>query len=166
MTHAPVVHSLTKVFVEPGLPYPGPAPLCSEPPRSGGRREQGRPRRRAGSLGAEIGDGKEADEKDTDEGYGGAAELLVEGLGSGFRLRRRRGHEMKGPFGGLKETRPSVFSALSRSDPTRSLFSLTLSWLTLASLALLSPAVLLISSLQAFSKAPLPTRIAVSRIRS
>jgi hypothetical protein len=73
---------------------------------------------------------------------------------------------MKGPFGGLKETRPSVFSALSRSDPTRSLFSLTLSWLTLASLALLSLAVLLISSLQAFSKAPLPTRIAVSRIRS
>lgn len=102
MTHAPVVHGPAEVHVEPGLPCPGPAPRCGEPQRQGGRSAHGRAAcgPRAGSLGTEIGDGKEADKKDTDEGYGGAAELLVEGLGSGFRL----GHEVKGPFGGLKET--------------------------------------------------------------
>ena len=127
MTHAPVLHGPTEVLVKPGLPCPGPGPgpRWSEPQRQGGRSEHGRAAcgRRAASVGTEIGDGKEADEKDTDEGYGGAAELLVEGMGSGFRL----GHEVKGPFGGLKETHLSVFSALGRTDPTRSLFSSTLS---------------------------------------
>ena len=65
---------------------------------------------RAGSLGAEIDDADEADKKDTDEGYGGAVELFVNGLGRGLRLgRRKRGHEVKGPFGGPKETCPRSF---------------------------------------------------------